>query len=125
MDELNKTTDEERRARLLLALAELCCELVATETFLLDESRLDLARWSSGEIYQSLKAELDARNGGKRKNNIRDALIAEVAIANGYILLTADRHLREVCEAHGGEVRFYATTCDPKSSYPAQRNGSN
>lgn len=108
MDEINKTKDEERRVRLFLTLTKLNCELVATNTFLWDISRFDLAKWGNGEIYEKLKGDLDALNGGKRGNNIRDALIAEVAIANGYTLLTADKDLKEVCEAHGGKVLFFA-----------------
>lgn len=107
MDEINKTKDEERRARLLLTQAMLGCELVATNTFLWGVSRFDLASWGSGEIYEKLKAELDTLNGNKRGNNVRDALIADVAIANAYTLLTADKHLKDVCEAHGGKVLFY------------------
>lgn len=110
MDEINKTKDEERRARLLLTQAQLGCELVATNTFLWDVSRFDPANWGSGEIYEKLKAELDGLNGGKRGSNVRDALIADVAIAKSFTLLTADKDLKDVCEAHGGKVLFYATS---------------
>jgi rRNA-processing protein FCF1 len=54
-----------------------------------------------------VKAELDRLNGGRR-NNDRDALIAEAAIANGCILLTADGDLKSATEAHGGVVLFFA-----------------
>lgn len=110
MDEINKTKDEERRARLFLTQTMLGCELVATNTFLWGISRFDLASLGSGKIYEKLKAELDALNGNKRGNNVRDALIAEVAIENDYTLLTADKDLKNVCEAHGGKVLFYGTS---------------
>lgn len=107
VDEINDTKDGELRARLLLAQASLHCELLPTETFLFDQSRWDYARWGDGKLFSSLKSKLDLLNGGK-KSNSRDALIAEVAIANAYTLLTADRDLKSATEEHGGEVIFYA-----------------
>jgi predicted nucleic acid-binding protein len=50
---------------------------------------------------------LAARNKGKL-NNSHDALIAEVAIENGRVLLTADGDLAKIAEQHGCEVRHYA-----------------
>lgn len=106
MDEINETKDTERRARLLLMLASLNCKLLLTQTFVFDVSRYDFARWSDGELFASLKAELDSLNGNK-KNNARDALIAETAIANGCTLLTADAHLKVATEKYGGKVFFF------------------
>ena len=108
MDEINETKDgnKERRARLLLMLASLDCKLVLTQSFVFDVSRYDFARWSDGELFTSLKEELDVLNGNK-KNNSRDALIAETAIANGYTLLTADVHLKVATEKYGGKVVLF------------------
>jgi predicted nucleic acid-binding protein len=92
VDEINQTSDEDRRARLILTLASTIRELLPTETTVLDVSRLDWCKLGDGEVYTSIKNALDARNGG-RHANIRDALIAEVAIANGYGLVTADTTL--------------------------------
>jgi predicted nucleic acid-binding protein len=50
-----------------------------------------------GKLFKSLTSELDALNGGKKNNN-RDALIAEAAIAGGYTLLTADRKTWRYCD---------------------------
>lgn len=44
-----------------------------------------------------------------KANNARDILIAEVAIANEYTLLTSDRDLATVAEKHGGKVVYYKT----------------
>ena len=115
VDEINQTLDQERRAKLVLTQASLRCELLPTQTFLLDVSRLDYARLGDGKLFMSIKAELDGLNGAKKNNN-RDALIAETAIANGFTLLTADRNLRSVTETHGGIVIFF-----PPSSRPSQR----
>jgi predicted nucleic acid-binding protein len=106
VDEINKTEDEERRARLLLAQASLPCVLLPTQTFVFDISRFDHAKLGDGKLFTSLRAELDKLNKGKRSNS-RDALIAEAAIANGYVLLTADKDLKLTTERHGGEVILF------------------
>jgi rRNA-processing protein FCF1 len=106
VDEINKTKDEERRARLSLVQASLHCKLLPTQTLVLDVSRLDHAKLSDGKLFTLLKSELDALNGNKH-NNARDALIAEVAIANRYTLLTADEDLKSATEKHGGKVVFF------------------
>jgi predicted nucleic acid-binding protein len=106
VDEINKTKDEERRARLLLAQASLHCELLPTEFFVEGISRSEYAKESDGRLYASLKAELDKLNGAKKSNG-RDALIAEAAIANGHVLLTADADLRSATQMHGGRVTFF------------------
>lgn len=107
IDELNRTADEERRARLFLVLASTIREVVPTESAVLDVSRFDNCKLGDGVIYNSIKAALDARNGGRRAN-IHDALIAEVAIKNSYMLLTADTDLAEVTRDHKGRVRHFA-----------------
>jgi predicted nucleic acid-binding protein len=107
VDEINETKHQERRARLLLVQASLRCELLPTQSFVLDVSRLDHAKLGDGQLFGSIRAELDTLNRNK-KSNTRDALIAEAAIANGYTLLTADRDLRLVTEKHSGKVIFFA-----------------
>ena len=107
VDEINKTRDEEHRARLLVMLQSLHCQLLPTETFVCDISRMDHAKLGDGKLFALLKAELDILNGNK-KNNVRDALIAEVAIANKYTLLTADEDLKSATEKHGGTVIFFS-----------------
>jgi predicted nucleic acid-binding protein len=108
VDELNKTRDEERRARLFLRFATTVDSVIPTESFVLDVSLLDYSKLGDGGLYGTLKAELDSLNKGKT-NNAQDALIAEVAIANGYTLLTADYHLAEVTRKYGGTVRYFAS----------------
>ena len=103
IDELNSTKDEERRAKLFLKFASVVENIVPTETFVLGTSRLDHGKLGEGEIYESIKKQLDSMNGGK-PNNRMDALIAEVAIKNEYTLLTADHHLASVVKEHSGKV---------------------
>ena len=65
------------------------------------------SKLGDGSLYSRLKADFDSLNKGKA-NNTQDALIAEVAIASGYTLLTADYHLAEVAKTHGCTARHFA-----------------
>lgn len=107
VDEINKTADEDRRARLILTQVSLHCRLIPTHTFLFDISRLGHARLGDGKLYSSIKNALDKLNR-KKKNNNRDALIAEAAIQNGFTLLTADEDLKTAIEQLGGKIIFFA-----------------
>lgn len=106
IDEINRTSDEERRARLFLTLASSLSGLLQTETTVLNVSRFDFSKLGDGVIYTSIKNQLDAMNGGA-PSNICDALIAEVSIVNTHTLLTADRDLAKVAADHGGMVRLF------------------
>jgi len=106
VDEINETNDKEKRARLVLIQTALACKLLPTQTFLADFSRPDHARHGDGRLFTALKHTLDILNGNK-KNNSRDALIAEAAIAKGLTLLTADGDLKSATEKHGGKVMFF------------------
>jgi len=70
-------------------------------------SRFDWCKMGDGVTYTAIKNELDAKNGGRR-SNMHDALILEVAIVNGFTLLTADADLAEVAKNHKGAVRHFA-----------------
>ncbi len=72
----------------------------------MDVSRFDNCKLGDGVIYGSVKAALGSRNDGRRAN-IHDALIAEVAVKNGYMLLTANTDLAEVTREHKGQVRHF------------------
>ncbi len=103
IDEINKTSDEDRRARLFLVLAKQRITIASTETFVLDVSRLDNAKLGNGVRYNEIKTALDQLNSMK-KNNANDALIGELALANGHVLVTTDRDLAIVMRALGCEV---------------------
>jgi predicted nucleic acid-binding protein len=109
IDEINRTKNPERRTKLLEKFSETIGEVLPTESFILDVSRLDEARLSDGVAYESIMEKLDARN--KRKpNNSEDALIAEVAMKNGYVLLTADFDLYQVAYSLGIGIIYWTTT---------------
>jgi predicted nucleic acid-binding protein len=109
LDELNRTKNSQRRLELLQKFLETIAEVLPTESFLLGTSRFGQGKLGDGASYEAIKKELDSLNKGKA-NNSADALIAEVAMKNGYVLLTADFHLYEVAYAHGIGVIYWTTT---------------
>jgi hypothetical protein len=62
--------------------------VVPTESTALGVFRLGYSKLGDGGLCDRLEADRDALNK-KKASNAQDALIAEVAIANGYALLTA------------------------------------
>ena len=107
IDEINRTSDEERRGQLFLTFAQYAPEILPTETLVWGVSRWGQAKWGAGRFYESIKSALDARNGA-HPNNIQDALIAEAALTNGYELVTADTDMAEVVKEHAGNVLYIA-----------------
>ena len=105
VDELNRTSNPERRAQLLLKFTTIVDDMVTTESAVFSVSRFDHCKFSDGTRYDILKADLDSVNHSKA-NNAQDVLIAEVAVANGYTLLTADYDLAKVAEKHGCKVLY-------------------
>lgn len=108
-DELSRTKNQKRRAKLLEKFEEIIHEVLQTETFVLNVSRLDEGKLGDGISYDAIKKELDSLNRGKA-NNAEDALIAETAMRNGYVLLTADFYLYQVAYKHGIEYTYWTTT---------------
>lgn len=106
IDEINKTKDEERRARLFLQFVAVVDDVVPTESAVMGASRIGHCKISNGGLYMKVKGDLDLLNDGK-KNNVMDALIAEIAIKNGITLLTADYHLKEVAVENGCKVIYW------------------
>ena len=106
IDEINATSEPERRAQLLLKFAEVRPQVIPSESAVWDATRWDYGKWSEGAIYARVKGDLDSRNRS-RANNAKDALIGEVAIVNGYTLITADADLAAVVEALGSHVLFF------------------
>lgn len=103
IDEMNRTSDEDRRARLTLTLATTIDDVVPTESTIIGVSRLDYCKLGDGAICESVRTALDGRNGNRR-SNVQDALIAEVAILTRHTLVTADGDLADVAREHGCDV---------------------
>ncbi len=72
---------------------------LGTETAVWDVSRWGEAKWGTYGLYESIKIALKTN----KMSNIRDALIAETAIANKLILVTNDRNLMNVVNKLGGK----------------------
>lgn len=90
--------------------AKIAPAVLPTESGVWGANRWGEFKWSDGARLQSLKADLDARRA--KANNLQDAQILEVAVANTLGLITADRDLAEVARAHKVSVFFVA----PKGS---------
>ncbi len=125
-DEINNTTNPDRRAALAHVFAEVVTEFSPTDSSVLDVSRLDEARLggerviptesavygvsryghakysSEDDLYSALKSRLDEINGSKH-NNVHDALIAETSIKRGHVLVTDDADLGAVTKDYGGQ----------------------
>jgi hypothetical protein len=108
IDEISRTKDENRRANLFLKFAHMIDELVPTESFVVGTSRLGEGKYGDDQFYRLIKRELDALNGDK-PNNVQHALIAEIAMKNGFVLLTADYDLYHVAQLHGIGAEYWAT----------------
>jgi len=107
-DELAKTPDEQRRAQLFAKFETTVDREVPTESMVVGISQIGLAKISDGKLYCSVRDALSILNKGKT-NNSHDALIAEVAIENGWVLITADGDLAQVATSHGCSVRHIAS----------------
>jgi len=104
-DEIAATRNRDRRQSLLTTFDEVVEVMLPTESAIVGVSRVGGCRVSDGSLYNSLLAALDNLNGGKA-NNVQDALIAEVAVANGFVLITGDYHLQQAALQHHCDVMY-------------------
>ena len=96
VDEINKCSDEEKRAKLFLFMGKASPVIIPTASFILGKSRLGEARLGDGIIFEELK-----------KGNIKhtdDALIGETAIKDNLILVTQDVTLKNKVNSQGGKA---------------------
>ena len=106
-DEIDRMPKPERKNHLQQVFAKFFSgdprsddgRVVATESAVWDVSRWDSAKFGDGDLYGNILNELN--NIKKKPNNIQDALIAETAIKNGFVLVTEDTNLRRVSRKHG------------------------
>ncbi|MCX5723099.1 MAG: hypothetical protein NTX84_00995 [Nitrospirae bacterium] len=108
--ELEATPDALRRELLVQIFHQVTAEHALTESFAWDipGSGWGESKWNSddGKRINSLKTSLDFLH--EKPNNMQDAIIAEVALVNGYGLITADGDLARVASQHGIDVRHLA-----------------
>ena len=86
-DEIINTPDEIRRDELLSIFQEVA-ESVPTESALWGMSNWGESKWAADDLVGKILKELNKKD--KRKSNPQDALIADTAIKNNYILVTED-----------------------------------
>ncbi len=98
-DEINNTQDLEKKSQLLRVFCEIP-KIISTESAVWDWSKWNEAKWTSDDLYENFKAELDRRK--KKCNNVYDALIADTSIKNGFTLVTDDKNLCDVTRKFGG-----------------------
>ncbi len=116
LDEIQKTSNPERREQLLQVFrtiiekkvpdeAKLGSDsMIPTESAVYGSSVYGNAKYASEDnLYEPIRAKLDQLNKGK-KNNIHDALISETAIKNKFALVTHDKDLATVTSEMDGEV---------------------
>ena len=102
-DELIATPIESRRKELIALFHKLGPIELPVETFVLDNARLGKTRLGNGEIYTCVRDYLDHIK--VKKNNIQDAIIAEVASVNCLTLVTGDESLFDACIKFGVDVK--------------------
>lgn len=126
LDELNAISNPKRKKVLLKIFSHIVTDKVSTESAVWDISKWDESKWSSeqsltpteafvlgvsklgqaklgkADIYSVIKAELDKVKN--KRNNLKDALIAETSIKNRFILVTDDQALHKIVKQIGGSV---------------------
>lgn len=96
VDEINECSDKDKRSRLFLIMGKLSPIIIPTTSFILGKSRLGEARLGDGHIFEELK------NGNIK--NTEDALIGEVSIKEGIILVTQDIKLKKYVNSNNGKA---------------------
>lgn len=101
-DELETLNNERIRDRLMSAFRLVPQTLLPTESAIIGISRADMTKVGGGLVYTHIFEELSKRKPEQRENNSKDALIAETALKNGFVLVTDDKALKEVVLKIGG-----------------------
>ena len=104
LNELQNTRDEKLRQQLLDTFEAVGPERIPTASAVWSVSEWGSAEFTSDEShYLAILELLNNKNKGK-ENNAQDALIADTAISHGLVLVTEDRHLRDVLAEVGGST---------------------
>lgn len=109
IDELQKTSDESRRCRMVELFSQIVEEFRPTSSAVWDVSRWDQANWGDSTRYQRMLTrliELDKKSGKKIRppNQQRDVLIAETSLYLGCTFVSRDSNLIAVVVEEGGRV---------------------
>jgi rRNA-processing protein FCF1 len=101
-DELETLGNERIRNQLMSAFHLVPQTLLSTESVIAGISRAGMAKVGDSLVYTHIFEELNKRKPEQRENNSKDALIAETALKNGFVLVTNDKALKEVVLKIGG-----------------------
>ncbi len=95
-DEVSNIPDnkKDKRAKLVLFLSAVAPSLIPTESFVLGYTRWGYGKLGTAGYYEKLLNE--------NKTNIRDAIIGDTAIKNGFIIVTEDNKFINKIEVLGG-----------------------
>ena len=103
-EKINTIKNEARRNQLLQKFASHQQKRESAGSTVVDGSNgIDFKLWDAS-LFKELKNGLQEL--GDTICNARDVLLAEVAITNGLILLTANKCLADVVSNYGGEAFF-------------------
>ena len=106
IDEINKISDEDKRARFFISMFEIRPILISTSSCAFDVSRFDKSKFGNGTIFNKIKKV--------NINNVEDALIGETAIKEGIILVTNDKRLKNIVIELGGSHLFFLNITSAK-----------
>lgn len=95
-DEISSCSNDEKRKSLTLFLTVIKPTVIATESFIMDKSRLGFAKLGDSDTFEKIKKE--------NPKHINDALIGETAIKNNFALVSGDERLRKKVIANGGKA---------------------
>jgi predicted nucleic acid-binding protein len=98
LEEIRQTRDPDRKSQLLSMFYGIVEEITPIVP------RAD----DDGRVAADVRNELNARNNGKASNS-NDAVLAELAMRQDYVLLTADLDLYEVAYVRGVGVMYWTT----------------
>lgn len=98
IDEINKCSDVDRRARLNIFMVKIRPILISTSSCAFDVSRFDESKFGDGIIFNKIKKG--------NINQVEDALIGETAIKEEIVLVTNDKRLKNIVIKLGGDAIF-------------------
>lgn len=98
IDEINKCSDVDRRARLNIFMVKIRPILISTSSAAYDISRYDESKFGDGIIFNKIKKG--------NINQVEDALIGETAIKEEIVLVTNDKRLKNIVIKLGGDAIF-------------------
>lgn len=101
-DELNKTPDNARKQKLLKVFKEINPNELATESLVLDISKLGKAKLGDGELYTTILNKLNEKK--QKDSNRYDSLIGETAYMNNMVLVSNDGYFSEIMQELGCTV---------------------